>query len=270
VPSLIVALVGPTNAGKSSLAKHWLRRFPSFRHVDDFAPLSEYFEMERLVATSRSAGEFERRLRERSLPWSFVADLVEDYQELATARGWPLLPRFCRHLGGGAMEVADPDVWDEILLRLGRSVDPGADLLIEFARGHDSAYLTALNLPEHEVYQHSLEVLARGLGREMLGRLAILHVAADYPTRRIRNEVRARLTGHHVPVKVMEEVFQREVFHPKQIFPLHDSIQRCTIRVIDHDVPVMTVDNSAQRSPEEQSVFFDLVCELASEYLMRR
>ena len=252
-----ISLIGPAGSGKSTLALSWSARFPEYKKVDDLAPLLEYLRLDRAVVDATCPVELRKKLAAERSEYHYLADRVDEY--LAALRAEPgLLPtaRFCTPIGAQAMEVDDPMVWDDILVRLARTLDPEGHYLIEYARGHDQAYLRGFGLSEEQVYEHTLSGLLRALPPELRMRSAILHVGADHGTRVARNEARKLKTGQFTPTKVMEEVYRRDVFAQA-----HDSenedFRWGLERIGDYLLPVVSIRNEKQRDERELREFFD-------------
>lgn len=263
----VVALVGPAGAGKTTLSEAWLRLFPQHVHVDDLAPLLEFLTLDRVVAEATSPDSLRTRLIALKRDLRFLPDLAADYlAEVEGAPGRLPRPRYCRPIESGGMEIANPAVWDDIMVRLGRTLVEGAAYLVEFARGHDPAYIGAFGLDKEQVYERTFHIFRSSLAATLAASMVVLHVCASHETRLYRNERRAKVTGQFTPPKVMNNVFRTDVLRPSYVSSGPNGLGLGYTTVKGERIALATVFNDSEKAQAERTRFFDRACSTAMEY----
>lgn len=264
----VVALVGPAGAGKTTVCRSWTKLFPEYVHVDDLAPLLEFLRLDRAVADADSSESLEAGLRELRPQLHFVQDLADEYLRELDLRGTVPAPRYCKPIGKGAMEVANPEAWDDIMVRLAATMQPDKSYVVEFARGHDSRYLERFGLPESGIYARTLNVFRCALPSGLAEGMTVMHVHADYDTRLARNLSRAQATGQFTPEQVMHDVFNRDVFNAIYGSGKEREIRFGVFQMGRERLPVVSVPNDVEMG-DSTAAHFNNVCSKAMEYFCR-
>lgn len=256
-PSVVV-LLGTAGSGKSTLRQSWQKLYPNYQVVDDLQPLLEYLELDRLVCEALDVQQLRKSLLDFAKRSTFISDIAHDYlKEIANIPTAIPQPRYCRRISDTAMEISSPLVWDDIIVRLGKTLKCNNKYLVEFARGHDTNYLAEFNLTEKEIYPRTLKALKNSLPAELAKGMTIIHVGASYAMRYERNEQRKTLTGQHTPHEVMESVFKREIFFLDTLEQTGDCIHSGYSDLADEHIPLFSIQNDKKLLPADRSSFFD-------------
>lgn len=265
----VVIVVGPSGAGKTAFSEHWRALFPHYGDIDDLPVIREYLDLDRIVSEADDIALLRDRLSKFEAKAEYISDLARLYlRETDPATETRPRPRYCSRLSPSAMEITSPVVWDESAARLARSLRGPQPLLVQIARGHDRAYLQRFGIEESAVYERTLGLFINALDESLARNIAVVHVTADFESRSDRNERRRAITGQHVPQKVMEEVFTRDVFRGEYIDDVDRAIRRGILRIAGRALPMVTIDNSSRREALAVSLFLTDAASRAMQYFV--
>lgn len=195
---MLIFLIGPAAAGKTTVAKHITSCYSGFNHVSDLTDLNKQ------VKGSELGNEDQRVVR---------------------------LPH-------GGFKIFDPVVWDEALKSVAFSHRSTPNLVFEFSRGLDQAYLTLHGIKSNEVYDPSFQILADVFSSRINREAIVIVVDAPFEIRDRRNSGR-RLAGEH---SVDPSEFRR--LFRSQLFSWDHQKERYLIPATTTALPVTYLDNT--------------------------
>ncbi|MFH1728689.1 MAG: hypothetical protein ABIA04_09755 [Pseudomonadota bacterium] len=262
--SKIILLIGPSAAGKSVLKNEFIKQHQSYELIDDLDVLLEYFKLERLVIEAYNHQKLKKDLENFQEYSVFLKDLTEDYlQELKDGVKFPKA-KYCRKINDQAMEVINPLVWDELIVRLLKNIDPNKKYIVEFARGHDQAFMQCFNLDANKIYTHTIKNL---INKVKVDNLSILHITSSFNNRLKRNDSRAKLTGQCVPKEVMDSVFKEEIFFPKYNVSEDKNVRTGSLKISQYQIPVITINNDKELKEDELKKYLNESISKIKKYL---
>lgn len=171
----IIFLIGPSSAGKSTLAEIIKQEFPKYEIISDLDELKKLAEAE-LEKENKSQNKF-------------------------------------KFFPSGGFDILDPKIWDDILILTAKKVLPEEFYIFEFSRGIDPKYLTILGISEEEVYERCFKLFFQTKPEIKIEDTLIIHVKCDFSNRLKRNRRRKKENKHFVAEKVMQNVYREDIFH---------------------------------------------------------
>jgi len=169
----IIFLIGPSSAGKSTLAEIIKQEFPKYEIISDLDELKKLAELEK---ENKSQNKF-------------------------------------KFFPSGGFDILDPKIWDDILILTAKKVLPEEFYIFEFSRGIDPKYLTIFGISEEEVYERCFKLFFQTKPEIKIEDTLIIHVKCDFSNRLKRNRRRKKENKHFVAQKVMENVYSKDIFH---------------------------------------------------------
>jgi len=141
----------------------------------------------------------------------------------------------------GLLAIEDPCVWDNIIIQLAKNLKQDKKYIVEFARGHDSNYLSKFNLEPKDVYPRTIDLILSSMHPGFTESVGIIHIDCRYEARTVRNSERRKSTGQDLPDSVLNKVFKDDVFMPEYIDEKGPALRRGKFI---KSIPVVTIDNS--------------------------
>lgn len=266
-PNLLICL-GPSLAGKTTFIKTWQKEHPEHEHVDDRPVVMEYLALDALVHEAASTDQLTTELRNFAATSKYLSDLADQYISEINETARIPKPRYCiqtiDHGQGDRRPALDyqighPSVWDDIMVRLGKSLEHDQKYILEFARGHRDIYLTEHNIRPEDVYPKALSCLLSSMPKTLRQSAAIVHLTCNFDERFKRNDIRRKTTGQELPDSVLCDVFKKDNFETAQA--TQDVISHYSTQVDGLEIPTVTIRNDRQRDPKGIEIFFENVVE---------
>lgn len=254
----IIFLIGPSASGKSILNACLRKANPEYMHIDDLTVVQEFLQLEGLIARAKDPDILAQKLTEFVGTSYFLPDIAREYLfEIEKAQKTIPKPKFCSPLNGSDMIISEPSTWDEVIIRLAKSLSSDGNYIVEFARGHDPNYLERFKIKGAEVYPRTLDLFLKELPSSLANSCAILHVTASYENRLQWNNKRRELTGQDLPNEVLKRVFEKEIFTADYIDDESVIPRRGTLDLNNQKIPVATINNNQMRSQQDLISFFE-------------
>ena len=169
---MLIFLIGPAAAGKTTVATHIRSLNLGYDHASDLTDLNEQ-------ARALKPGNKDQKV----------------------AR----LPR-------GGFEIIDPTAWDEALKRVAFSHRSTPNLILEFSRGLDQAYLKLHGIEPNEVYNPSFRILRHAFSPRIDNEGLVIMVDAPFEVRDYRNSDRHLAGDHFVDPSEFRKLFHSQLF----------------------------------------------------------
>ena len=163
------------------------------------------------------------------------------------------------------LEIKDPVVWDEIAVRLVKTLGHNRKYIIEFARGHDPNYLKKFDIPPEDVYSRTIGLMVNSMHLNFANSMAIIHITCNYESRLFRNSERRNTTGQNLPDSVLKKVFEKDIFRPEYIDDEGHTIRR---GFFNKSVPV--IDNTFNVESSLRCKHFKLLSTQTMDCLTKR
>lgn len=245
-----VVVVGPAAAGKSTFVEV-LKRVLGFETAqDDLNALSEALDVERALVGRNASEEAEalvQACRTLGFGGQYAAEQLSHLRRHGTRR--PAI----RPVADG-FSIVRPDLWDAVLVWIGRAVAGAGSCVVQFSRGSDPAYQRETGVGPRDIYRRAIAILVGEMGTGLSDSCAVLHVTADWETRRARNQRRRERGEHAVSAVTMQTVYRRDLFRLDHALSANSgtlSLGACQLRV-------WRVDNSRELLDQERTAFIEL------------
>lgn len=228
----VILIVWPSGAGKTTFIDAINQEY---ERLNDLHPLKEVF----LIDGSEEISKID----ENSILY------FKDY--LAKRKWWS--NSIFSQFNGDGYDILEPEVWDEILLRLIRGIDADKKYIIEFSRWKDSNHQQKRWYDLEFTYDYFLQLVQNELKKKNIESRDVitLFIDSDMESRVERNRIRKEQGLHYVSEKTIHRVYA------ESLCPI-----KWNISIIEgqnsqnNSIALYRINNSLKIDPAELDSFF--------------
>lgn len=228
----IILIVWPSGAGKTTFTNTINEEYEC---LNDLYPLKEVF----LIDGSEEISKID----ENSILY---------FKDYLTKRKWWSNSIFSQFNGDG-YDILEPEVWDEILLRLIRGIDTGKNYILEFSRWKDLNHQQKKWYDLASTYDYFLELVHNELKKKNIESRDIitLFIDSDIDSRLERNRDRKKQGLHYVSESTIYWVYA------ESLCPIEWNISIIEAKSRQDPAPILyRINNSLKNNPAELNSFF--------------
>lgn len=228
----MMLIIWPSGAGKTTFINAITEEY---ERLNDLHPLKEVF----LIDGSEEISKIDE-------------NTVLYFKDYLMKRKWWSNSIFSRFNGDG-YDILEPEVWDEILLRLMRDIDPGKKYILEFSRWKDINHQQKKWYDLASTYDYFLELVYHELKKKNIESRDVitLFIDSDIESRLERNRVRKEQGLHYVSEWTIYRVYA------ESLCPIEWNISIIEPESGQDTAPVIyRINNSLKVDSVELNLFF--------------